>query len=74
LPNATANSLINNELIIAILGQPPREVESYGKNLKVVEEWSYLEDEDVKPKLYEIDVKNTMDYYNRVVTKNFFDK
>ena len=25
------------------------DIESYGKNIKVTEEWSYLEDNDVKP-------------------------
>jgi len=28
------------------------EVETYGDNIKVVEEWSYFEDEDIKPKIY----------------------
>ncbi len=27
-----------------------KDVESYGKNIKVVEEWSYFEDEDIRPK------------------------
>ncbi len=27
-----------------------KDVESYGKNIKVVEEWSYFEDEDIIPK------------------------
>jgi methyltransferase (TIGR00027 family) len=26
-----------------------KEIESYGKNIRVVEEWSYLEDKDIKP-------------------------
>ncbi len=27
-----------------------REVEAYGQAIKVVEEWSYFEDEDIRPK------------------------
>ena len=29
-----------------------KEVETYGENIKVVDEWSYFEDEDIEPKIY----------------------
>jgi len=28
-----------------------REIEEFGKNIKITEEWFYLEDEDAKPKV-----------------------
>jgi len=28
-----------------------KDIESYGDNIKVVEEWSYLEDDDIEPKI-----------------------
>jgi len=31
-----------------------RDVEEYGDNIQVVEEWSYFEDEDIKPKVFRI--------------------
>ena len=29
-----------------------KDIETYGKNIKVVEEWSYFEDKDIKPKAF----------------------
>jgi methyltransferase (TIGR00027 family) len=31
-----------------------RDVEAYGKDIKVVEEWSYFEDEDIQPKFFRL--------------------
>lgn len=31
-----------------------KDIESYGNNMKVMDEWSYFEDEDVKPKVFRL--------------------
>jgi hypothetical protein len=32
--------------------QDAREIETYGSNIRVVEEWSYFEDQDIEPKFF----------------------
>jgi len=31
-----------------------KEIETYGKNIRVAEEWSYFEDEDLRPKIWRL--------------------
>jgi len=31
-----------------------KDVEAFGNNIKIVEEWSYFEDEDIKPKFFRL--------------------
>jgi len=34
--------------------QDAREIETYGSNIRVVEEWSYFEDPDIEPKFFRL--------------------